>query len=136
MPLRDVTWVLTPGEPGMRSQALGLAHAVRLPVEEKRVGVRPPYTLLPSGLLPVPLSALDSASDRLTPPWPRLVIACGRRAIDPALAIKRLSGGRTLAAYVQNPELGRSRFDLVAAMPHDGVRGTNVMLVPTALHGV
>jgi mitochondrial fission protein ELM1 len=41
-----------------------------------------------------------------------------------------------LAAYVQNPELGRSRFDLVAAMPHDGVRGTNVMLVPTALHGV
>src|SRR5258707_835920 len=69
-------------------------------------------------------------------PMPRLVVACGRRSIGPALAVKRLSKGRTLAAYVQNPEWGLSKFDLVAAMPHDGVRGENVALVPTALHSV
>ena len=33
----DVTWVLTTGEAGMRSQALGLAEAVGLPIEEKRI---------------------------------------------------------------------------------------------------
>ncbi len=134
--MSDVCWVLTTGEAGMRSQALGLAEAVGLPIEEKRIVVRRPWALLPGGLLPMPLSALDSSGDRLDPPWPRLIVGCGRRSIGPALAVKRSSGGRTLAAYVQNPEFGRPRFDLVAALPHDRVRGTNVVAVPTALHRV
>ena len=84
----------------------------------------------------MPLAALDPAGDGLAPPWPRLIVGCGRRSIGPALAVKRLSGGRTFAAYVQNPELARAKFDLVAAMPHDRVRGANVVAVPTALHRV
>lgn len=136
MLLRDITWVLTTGKAGMRSQALGLAEAVGLAIEEKRIAVRAPWSWLPAGLVPLPLAALAPSSDRLAPPWPRLVVACGRRSIGPALAVKRLSEGRTLAAYVQNPEWGWAKFDLVAAMPHDGVRGDKVMLVPTALHGV
>jgi mitochondrial fission protein ELM1 len=136
MPLRNLTWVLTTGEAGMRSQALGLAEAVGLPVEEKRIAVSPWYGWLPGGLLPMPLAALDPSSDPLTPPWPRLVIGCGRRSIGPALMVKWLSDGRTLAAYVQNPEWGRRKFDLVAVMPHDGVTGSNVVMAPTALHAV
>jgi mitochondrial fission protein ELM1 len=136
MRVRDVSWVLTTGEAGMRSQALGLAEAVGLPIEEKSIVVRAPWSWLPGGLLPMPLAALGPSSDTLTPPWPRLVVGCGRRSIGAALAVKRLSGGHTLAAYVQNPEWGGRRFDLVAAMPHDGVKGRNVVTVPTALHGV
>lgn len=120
----------------MRSQALGLAEAVGLPIEEKRITVRAPWYWLPAGLIPMPLSALDASGDHLSPPWPRLVICCGRRAIGPALAVKRASGGRTLVAYVQNPELAGRKLDLVAAMPHDQVRGPNVVNVPTALHRV
>ena len=120
----------------MRSQALGLAEAVGLPIEEKRIVVRRPWALLPGGLVPMPLSALDPSGDRLEPPWPRLVVGCGRRSIGPALAVKHASGGRTLAAYVQNPEFAGAKFDLVAAMPHDRVRGTNVVAVPTALNRV
>src|SRR5438128_11517109 len=74
MPCSDVTWVLTTGEAGMRSQALGLAEAVGLPVEEKRIAVRAPYAWLPGGLLPMPLAALDPSGDPLAPPWPRLVV--------------------------------------------------------------
>ncbi len=136
MQLRDVTWVLTTGEAGMRSQALGLAEAVGLPIEEKRIAIRAPWSWLPGGLVPMPLSALDPSGDALAPPWPRLVIGCGRRSIGAALAVKRWSGAATLAAYVQNPEWGRRRFDLVAALPHDGVVGANVVTVSTALHGV
>jgi len=136
MKLRDVSWTLTTGEAGMRSQVLGLAEAVGLPVEEKRVAVRIPWAWIPGGLLPMPISALSGSGDALQPPWPRLVIACGRRSIGPALMVKRLSAGRTLAAYVQNPEWGVRQFDLVAALPHDGVEGPNVVVVPTALHAV
>ncbi len=120
----------------MRSQALGLAEAVGLPIVEKHIVVRRPWRWLPGGFPPVPLSALDPQGDRLAPPWPRLVVTCGRRSIGLALAIKRRSGGRTITAYVQNPELGRRGFDLVAAMPHDGVTGPNVVTVRTALHPI
>lgn len=129
-------WVLTTGEAGMRSQALGLAEAVGLSVTEKRIRVRAPWPWFPGGLLPMPLSALDPSSDPLAPPWPRLVVACGRRSIGPALAVKRLSAGRTFAVYVQNPEMARRKFDLVAAMPHDEVYGVNVVSVRTALHPI
>ncbi len=132
----ETTWVLTTGEAGMRSQALGLAEAVGLPILEKRVVLRPPFRWLPGGLLPVPLAALDPAGDILAPPWPRLVVGCGRRSIGVALTVKRLSGGGTLAAYVQNPEFARARFDIVAAMPHDRVKGPNVVSVPAALNRV
>jgi mitochondrial fission protein ELM1 len=134
--MTNICWVLTTGEAGMRSQALGLAEAVGLPIEEKRIVVRQPWSFLPGGLLPMPLSALDPSGDRLAPPWPRLIVGCGRRSIGAALAVKRLSGGKTLAAYVQNPEFARRKFDLVAALPHDRVSGDNVVAVPTALHRV
>ena len=128
--------MVTTGEAGMRSQAMGLAGAVGLPVVEKRAGVRRPWSWLPGGLIPIPLSALDPACDRLAPPWPRLVVACGRRAIGAALAVKRLSGGRTIAAYIQNPEFAGRQFDLIAALPHDGVAGPNVVTVRTALNPI
>lgn len=136
MAANDFTWVLTTGEAGMRSQALGLAEAVGLPIVEKRISLRRPWSWLPGGILPMPLSALDPKSDALAPPWPRLVVGCGRRSIGVALTVKRLSAGNTLAAYVQNPEWGLRGFDLVAALPHDGVAGPNVVTVATALHGV
>lgn len=120
----------------MRSQAIGLAEAVGLPIEEKRILLRWPWPWLPGGLLPMPIAAFSQASGPLQPPWPRLVIGCGRRSIGAALAVKRLSGGATFAAYVQNPEWGREKFDLVAALPHDGVAGANVVTVPTALNVV
>lgn len=132
----DLCWVLTTGEAGMRSQALGLAEAVGLPIEEKRIVVRRPWSWLPGGIVPMPASALDPASDPLMPPWPRLVIGCGRRSIGAAIMVKRLALGATRAAYVQNPEWGLRKFDLVAAMPHDRVEGPNVVTVATALHGV
>jgi mitochondrial fission protein ELM1 len=132
----DICWVLTTGEAGHRSQALGLAEAVGLPIIEKRIVLRAPWSWLPGGVLPMPLAALAPSGEALTPPWPRLVIACGRRSIGAALATKRVSGGRTIAVYIQNPEFGRARFDLVVALQHDGIDGRNVVTVPVAPHRV
>ena len=128
-------WVLTTEEAGARSQALGLAEAVGLPIVEKTVGLSALWSWLP-GVVPLPVTALHRAGDRLEPPWPDMLIACGRRAIAPALAVKRLSNGRTLAVYVQDPGLARRQFDLVAAPEHDGISGANVIATPTALHRV
>ena len=95
--VRDVTWVLTTGEAGMRSQALGLAEAVGLPIEEKRIVVRAPWSWLPGGLLPMPLSALDPSGDRLD-----AALAAPRRRLRTPLD-RRGAGGE---AALRRPHLG------------------------------
>jgi hypothetical protein len=52
------------------------------------------------------------------------------------MAIRRASGGRTFTAHIQDPLAPASRFDLVVAMAHDPVSGSNVIKVATALHDV
>lgn len=112
-------WAVTTGETGMRTQARGLAGAVADAVEEKVVG---------SGPWPLGRGALE-------PPWPDLIVSCGRRAAGAALAARRASGGRILAVHVQDPRLRAGDFDLVVAMRHDAIaEGGNVIKVATALH--
>src|SRR5216110_670922 len=97
-----VVWVLHDGKPGMASQALGLAEAAGLPFIEKRLAVRLPWSWLPPQLWVAPLRAASDGGRKLAPPWPDLVIGCGRNTARPALAIRRASGGRTLAVQVQD----------------------------------
>ena len=133
---RPSVWVLHDGKPGMRSQALGLAEATGFSCLEKPLTVRRPWALLPPQLWLAPLAAVSDAGLRLDPPWPDLVIGCGRNAVRPALAIRRASGGRTVAAQVQDPRFGRSAFDLLCVPEHDRLRGPNVVVTRGAIHRV
>ena len=128
-----VTWVLHDGKAGMASQALGLAEATGFSFLERRLDVRFPWTCLPPRLWFLPLAATKPA---LSPPWPDLVIGCGRNAAMPALAIRRASGGRTLAAQIQDPGVGRSEFDLLVVPEHDRLRGPQVIVTRGAVHRV
>ena len=89
-------WVLTTGETGMRSQVIGLAEATGLPFHEKQIRLRAPWSWLPGHLCPFALSGLDRAHDRLDPPWPRILISCGRRSTAASIAVRRASRGHTL----------------------------------------
>jgi uncharacterized protein len=129
-------WSVTTGEAGMRSQALGLAEALGFPFEERRIRLRRPWSWLPGHLCPFPLIGLDSAHDPLAPPWPDILITCGRRSTAVSIAIRKRSKGKTLTVHLQNPQTPLSAFDLVVAHPHDGIEGENVLLVETALHRV
>src|ERR1700738_928064 len=88
-----IAWVLHDGKAGMASQALGLAEATGFPFIETRVVIRCPWSALPPGFWFLPFHAAGDAGARLVPPWPDLIIACGRNSAMPALAIKRASGG-------------------------------------------
>jgi mitochondrial fission protein ELM1 len=131
-----VTWVLHDGKAGMVSQALGLAEATGFSYVEKRLVVGFPWTSLPPGLWLLPLIAVRTAEGALSPPWPDLVIGCGRSAAMPALAIRRASGGRTLAVQIQDPRVGRDEFDLIVVPEHDRLRGPQVIVTRGAVHRV
>lgn len=122
---------MTDGKPGMENQCLGLAEALGLAPDVRRVHPRAPWRWLPPHLWVAPLRAVDG----LTPPWPDLLIATGRQTVAPALAIKA-SSPQTFAVQIQDPVFGRGRFDLIAVPEHDGVSGSNVATTLGALHRV
>lgn len=124
-------WALTTGETGMRTQARGLAQALAERVEEKTAPPRSLSSLL-RGLIADP-----GLADAFGPPWPDLLISCGRRSVPWAVAIRRASGGRTLAVHIQDPRAFRAAFDLIVAMDHDRLpAGGHVIKVATALHDI
>lgn len=129
-------WTLTTGEAGMTSQAIGLAEAVGLPFEHKTIGLRVPWRWLPGNLCPGVLHGLTPGSDPVEPPWPELLITCGRRSAAVSIAIRRLSGGRTLTVHIQDPQVPVRFFDLVVPPRHDGLEGDNVLATRGALHRV
>lgn len=131
-----VVWVLHDGKAGMASQALGLAEATGFPFLEKALTVRAPWAWLAPQLWLAPLSAVSERGLPLTPPWPDLVIGCGRNTAKPALAIRTASGGRTVAAQIQDPGVGRGAFDLMFVPAHDRLRGPNVFVTEGAIHRV
>ena len=137
MPDSDVTscWVMTDGKAGMESQCLGLAEALGVAPQIKRIQPRFPWSRLPPQLWALPLCGLSPDGDRLAPPWPDLLIATGRATVAPALAIKRRSPS-TVAVQIQNPRAALARFDLIIAPAHDQMTGSNILETTGALHRV
>ena len=126
MPDAPTIWALSDGRAGMRNQALGLAEAVArrtgARVTEKTLAVRQPWDRLPTALWGDPWSKLAEGSDDLGPPFPDVLIGCGRRTVPFALAMPEA----TLTVQTQDPRVDPARFDLVVPPAHDGLEGANV----------
>ena len=132
-------WLLTDDRAGNVNQLLGIAEALGEPWERKEIRynrwVRLPNLLRGAGLIGI--DALSRAG--LTPPWPDVVLAAGRRAFPVARYIRRQSGGRTRIVQVMNPgRAGWREADLIVLPAHDDYRGhdARVMTVVGAPHRV
>ena len=129
-------WVLTEGHIGSENQALGVAEALGLSPLVKRLRPRAPWKWLPPRLWPTPLRAPGPEGDPLVPPWPDLLITCGKRASAPSVKIRQMSGGRTFTVHIQTPPMDPSKFDLLVVPAHDGLTGDNVFVTTAAVHRV
>jgi len=127
-------WILTEGIAGTENQCIGLAEALGLSPEIIRAKAAAPWVYLPPGLIPI--SSRWTASDPLTPPWPGILIASGRKCVDLALAVKRASRKACFTIFVQNPRVSPARFDVVVVPRHDGVEGANVIQTMGALNRI
>ena len=131
------SWGITDGHAGMLSQVTGLAEAIGLPTEIKTCKRRAPWVWLPA-MFPIvnPLNHLTNDSDSLNPPWPDLLITCGRRQLPYALWIRKHSEGKTFCAHIQNPRIPLDKLDLIIAPEHDGISGDNVISTKGAIHKI
>jgi mitochondrial fission protein ELM1 len=130
-------WVITDGKAGMESQCVGLAETLGIETAIKRTRLRSPWRQLsPTLLRDAPLRALSARGDRLTPPWPDLLIASGRQSVLPSLLVRRESGGTTFRVQIQDPAIDPKLFDLIVVPRHDRLRGDNVVVTRGSLHRV
>ena len=129
-------WAMSDGKPGMENQCVGVAEALGVVPTIKRIAPRFPWKHLPPQLWINALDAPGPDGDAVKAPWPDLLIATGRQTVAVALAIKKASRGRTFCVQIQNPTMGRRRFDLLAIPRHDRIRGRNVIETDGALHRV
>ena len=125
-------WCVSDGRAGIERQTLAVANALSelIAIETRVVHLNPtgPQTWLPPGMWPAPLMALPKQQrDGLTPPWPDIWIANGRRSIPYSMRAKAWSGGKSLIVQLQDPRLDVGRFDLVVPPRHDRVAGNNVV---------
>lgn len=132
----DLCWVVTDGAAGNRRQALALAEALTPSIREITIDLRPPWSWAAPRLLPGARLAPGRANDSLLPPWPSLVIGCGRTAAWATRQIRRWSGGRTLAVQLLDPRIDPRHWDLVVAPRHDGLTGDNVLNPVGSLHPI
>ncbi len=132
----DGCWVLSDGKPGGEAQSIGLAEALGLVPDVRRIEVRAPWRLLPPAIWPRSLSTLAPGGARLAPPWPGILVACGRLTAAPALAVRRASDGACFAIQIQDARIAPRHFDLVVVPQHDRLRGPNVLTSRGALNRV
>ncbi|BAE50887.1 mitochondrial fission ELM1 family protein [Paramagnetospirillum magneticum] len=129
-------WVLADDRAGNVAQCLGVAEALGVPFVVKTLRydrlARPPNLLRGAGLTGV------TAESRavLAAPWPRLVIAAGRRTAPVARWIRRQCGAKLV--QIMDPGFpGRGDFDLIVSPAHDRPgAGGNVLEVLGAPHRV
>lgn len=129
-------WVVTEGADGMENQCIALARALGCKPSVKRIRMRRPWRWLPPRHNPAGLGQLDPAADQLAPPWPALLIACGRQSVVPSIAVRQVSRGRCFTVQLQDPKTALDRFDLVVAPRHDRLAGPNVIETIGGLNAV
>jgi mitochondrial fission protein ELM1 len=127
-------WVLLGQRAGDNNQLLRLAAELGLPFRtlELRYNL---LHLLPPALLGASLASLDSGSRNLnSSPWPQLVLGIGHRSVPVALAIRKLSGGKSKLVRLGNPRLDPARLDLVITTPQYAVRDApSVLRLPVGI---
>jgi hypothetical protein len=127
-------WLISDGKAGHEAQCLGVAEALGVAYEWKRVS--------PSGLWRAlspwgPVSPRDRFGEPGTPfapPWPDIAIAIGRTTTPYIRALKRKAGLKTYTVILLNPGTGAATADLFWVPEHDRRRGANVMTTLASPH--
>jgi len=118
-------WIVTEGLVGLQNQAIGLAQALGLPYVLKEVKK-------PKGLWQL----LSPDRHDFTPPWPDILISCGRQSGPVSVAIRRASENKTFTVHIQDPFMDPKQFDVVIVPAHDKLQGSNVFVTQGSIHHV
>jgi mitochondrial fission protein ELM1 len=128
-------WIISEAKAGMDTQTRGLADALGVDYEMKRVtldGIK--KLTAPWGRVPK-RAAFGEPGSEFRPPWPTLAIATGRASIPYLRELRRRAGPSLFTVVLLDPQTGPGTADLIWVPEHDRRRGPNVYTTPTSPHG-
>lgn len=127
-------WIISDGKAGHEALCFGVAEALGLAVEVKRIAPRGLWkAMAPWG--PVsPAERFGRPGTAFAPPWPRIAFAAGRTTTPYIRALKRRAGLKTFTVVMLDPKTGPGSADLFWVPEHDTRRGPNVVTTLTAPH--
>ncbi len=129
-------WIITDGKAGDENQCVGVAEAMGLAFETRRVAPRAPFAwFMPKG----PIDPREGPSRPGSPIGgapPDVVIGSGRRAAAYVRAVKKHSSGRTFTMFLKDARTGTGAADFIWVPAHDRLRGGNVLVTLTSPHKV
>lgn len=128
----DAAWIVTDGAAGNLRQARALAEALQVEVREFVVRLRAPWTWCAPRMLPGVALALP----RFVPPWPELVIGCGRSAALATRWLRTRAGEASYCVQILDPRIDTRHWDAVVAPAHDGLAGANVLTTLGSLNAI
>ena len=125
---QPLIWVMEGVHAGDNAQVRILARALSSRRVSKKLSFNHLYSL-PNLLLGASLRSLEpDVQAALTPPWPDLVIAVGRRSVPVVRWIRRQSHGKTRLVHLGRPRAPLRWFDLVVTTPQYGLpKRSNVL---------
>jgi uncharacterized protein len=127
-------WIISDGKAGHEAQARGVAEALGLAVEIKRVAPATPWSLLSPWGPVAPSEGFGSPPSQFCPPWPDFAFAIGRLTIPYIRRLKRMAGIGTYTVILLDPKVSPKTADLFWVPEHDKLRGPNVITTLTAPH--
>ena len=127
-------WIISDGKAGHEAQARGVAEALGLAIEVKRVAPRAPWSLLSPWGPVAPSEQLGSPASQFHPPWPDFAFAIGRLTIPYIRKLKQMAGLATYTVILLDPKVSAKTADLFWVPEHDKLRGPNVITTLTAPH--
>ena len=116
-----LVWVLLGARHGDNQQLLAIADALGVPYRTVPLRFNAAAGLPPVLLGASRLSWRGQDEAGLQPPWPRVMLAAGRKSVPAARWIRQRSGGRTQLVHVNRPWAPLSWFDLVVTTPQYAV---------------
>ncbi len=121
-------WVITDGNTGAKSQALGLVEYLGLDYEEKIFQLKTAFRLFAPyfDFDYLKYKTQNSSEFNFSYP-PKLVIVCGSRARSIGVLLKRKFAEKIFTIYIQDPKFSPNYYDLIISPAHDSLRGENVI---------
>ncbi len=125
-------WIISDGKAGHEVQCLGVADALGLAVEIKRVAPGRAFQLAsPWG--PVnPRERFAATGSAFAPPFPAVAFAAGRLTIPYIRTLKRRAKFATFTVILLDPKTSASSADLIWVPQHDTRRGPNIVTTLTS----
>lgn len=128
-------WIISDGKAGHEIQCRGVAEALGVDAEVKRIEpgrvgkLTAPWGLVGRGV------RFGQEGSPFAPPWPDVALSAGRLTIPYIRALKRKAGPGTFTVVLLDPRMPANCADLIWVPAHDARRGANVISTLTSPHG-